>query len=104
MNKTIICPAASQARGQELMLTILGETGYFITGLGATSEGPVTHYITSGPLPEIDGFDFDRASALHELCTICDVSDEENFVAMARLGLVIVQPPDQMNQAEEQPA
>ena len=92
MNKTIICPAASQARGQELMLIILGETGYFITGLGTTSEGPVTHYITSGPLPAVDGFDFNRALALFELCGICDVSDEENFVAMARLGLVIVQP------------
>ena len=95
--KTIICPAFAQARGQELMLTILGETGYFITGLGATAEGPITHYITSGPLPQVDGFDPVKAAALNELCSICDVSDEENFVAMARLGLVIVQPVEMLN-------
>lgn len=94
MNKTIICPASAQARGQELMMIILGETGYFITGLGATSEGPVTHYITSGPLPAVDGFDPVKAAALNELCSLCDVSDEENFVAMARLELVIVVEPD----------
>ena len=91
MNKTIICPASAQARGQELMLTILGEVGYFITGLGKTIEGPITHYITSGPLPQVDGFDPVKAAALNELCSLCDVSNEENFVAMARLGLVIVQ-------------
>ena len=49
-NLTIIIPAAAQALAQGLCVASAGEAGagMFITGLSATGEAPVTHYISSG--------------------------------------------------------
>lgn len=60
-----------------------GGEGMFVTPLSSTGQYPATHYISSGLIPvELDAL----------LATIpdIDISDDDAFTAMARLGLQIV--------------
>ena len=77
---TIIIFAEEQAAAQEI------EPGAFTTGLSPTGLPPVTNYISSGYIPEED---LAQLAALPDT----DVSDEDPFTAMARLGLQMVQEP-----------
>ena len=72
--RTIVVPAAQQAAAQEIA------PDCFTTGLSADGTAPATHYIASGHLP------VDQADAIALLAGV-DVSEEEPFAAMGRLGL-----------------
>lgn len=72
--RTIIVPAAQQSAAQEVA------PGCFTTGLSADGSTPATHYIASGYLP------MDQVDAIALLEGV-DVSQEEPFAAMGRLGL-----------------
>lgn len=90
--KTIITSDRDKARA--CCDIIIGEgqgAGMFPSGLAATPDGPATHWISSGDLGNLDLFDPAKAQALLDLFACSDVSDEENFAAMARLELVLVQ-------------
>ena len=78
--KTIIIPADQQSAAQAI------EPGAFTTGLSPTGAPPATNYISSGYIPESD---VEPLSALPG----ADVSDEDPYTAMARLGLQLVQEP-----------
>ena len=72
--RTIVVPAGQQAAAQEIA------PGCFTTGLSADGAAPATHYIASGHLP------VEQAEAIAQLNGV-DVSEEEPFAAMGRLGL-----------------
>lgn len=78
--KTIIIPAAQQAAAQGI------EPGAFNTGLSSDGNAPATHFISSGYIPEGD------VGPLTDLPG-ADVSEEDPYIAMARLGLQLVQAP-----------
>ena len=75
--RTLVVPAAQQAAAQEIA------PDCFTTGLSADGTAPATHYIASGHLP------VDQADAIALLAGV-DVSEEEPFAVMARLGLQMV--------------
>ena len=60
-----------------------GGEGMFLTPLSATGNYPATHYISSCLIPE-------ELDALLATIPDIDVSDEDAFTAMARLGLKMV--------------
>ena len=60
-----------------------GGDGMFLTPLSATGNYPATHYISSGVIPE-------ELDALLVTVPDIDISDEEPFVAMERLGLNMI--------------
>ena len=66
-----------------VILTADTKTDDTTTALSASGEAPSTHYIGSGFMPE------DLIAKLQELPE-ADVSDDEPFAAMGRLGLVMV--------------
>ena len=72
--RTIVIPAGQQQAAQEIA------PDCFTTGLSADGAEPATHYIASGHLP------VDQADAI-ALLDGADVSEEEPFAAMGRLGL-----------------
>ena len=72
--RTLVVPAEQQAAAQEIA------PGCFTTGLSADGAAPATHYIASGHLP------VEQAEAIAQLNGV-DVSEEEPFAAMGRLGL-----------------
>lgn len=72
--RTIIVPAVSRQAAQEVA------PGCFTSGLSADGAEPATHYIASGYLP------MDQVDAIALLEGV-DVSEEEPFAAMGRLGL-----------------
>ena len=67
-----------------VILTVATKTDDTTAALSATGEAPATHYIGSGFMPEED------ITKMQEI-TGSDVSDEDPFVAMERLGLMMVQ-------------
>lgn len=77
---TMIVPAADQTAAQDIC------PGAFTTGLSADGLPPATNYIASGYVPE-------EQVAEITLLPGADVSNEDPFTAMARLGLQIVQEP-----------
>ena len=109
-HRTIILPTAITVRCQALSVKLSGEagSGMWTTGLSLTGEAPATHYISSGMI----GKEFmdvvvdpaamfaaaqqeDSAITLAQCESIlgkADVSEEDPFVAMARLGLQMVIP------------
>ena len=60
-----------------------GGEGMFVTPLSSTGQYPATHYISSGLIPE-------ELDALLATIPDIDISDEEAFVAMERLGLKMI--------------
>ena len=72
--RTIVVPAGQQQAAQEIA------PDCFTTGLSADGAEPATHYIASGHLP------VEQADAIALLGEV-DVSEEEPFAVMARLGL-----------------
>lgn len=76
--RTIVIHAVSQQAAQEIA------PGCFTTGLSADGTEPATHYIASGHLPQ------DQADAI-ALLEGADVSEDEPFAVMARLGLQMVE-------------
>lgn len=80
--------------------------GMWITPLSATGLYHATHYISSGFIPPEFAYLITDAQALYDIaieqgvtCTLeqveqlvadSDVTEEEPFVAMARLGLMII--------------
>lgn len=60
-----------------------GGEGMFVTPQSSTGLYPATHYISSGLIPE-------ELDALVATIPDIDISDEDAFAAMARLGLQIV--------------
>lgn len=60
-----------------------GGEGMFVTPLSSTGQYPATHYISSGLIPE-------ELDALLAATPDADISDEEPFVAMERLGLQMI--------------
>ena len=78
--RTIVVPAVSQQAAQEIA------PDCFTTGLSADGTAPATHYIASGHLP------VDQADAIAMLAG-ADVSEEEPFSVMTRLGLQMARPP-----------
>ena len=122
-HRTIIIPASVQPNARALCKGLAGVAGdgMFVTGLSATGKAPATHYISSGPIshdmaallpcktvtqdndgkavvPTAPGMP-DAVPALAAKAKITtlyasiDVSDQSPFVAMARLGLQMVQVP-----------
>ena len=80
--RTIVIPAAQQAATQEIA------PDCFTTGLSADGTEPATHYIASGHLP------LEQADAIALLAGV-DVSEEDPFAVMARLGLQMVTPTEE---------
>ncbi len=122
-SRTIIIPASVQPNARALCKGLAGVAGdgMFTTGLSATGKAPATHYISSGPIstemaallpcktvttdkdgkavvttapgmPEAVPTLAEKAK-IEALYASIDVSDQPPFVAMARLGLQIVQVP-----------
>ena len=130
IHRTMIVPAAFVDTSKGLCKGLAGDAGdrMFITALGQSASGPVTHYISAGyisaemadfmpwaqastdPVTRITTVsrksqgqpDLVRTEAakknmpvttakVTQLFDAIDVSDQEPFVAMARLGLVLVQ-------------
>lgn len=80
--RTLVVPAVSQQAAQETA------PDCFTTGLSADGTAPATHYIASGHLP------VDQADAI-ALLDGADVSKDEPFAVMARLGLQKVTPTEE---------
>jgi hypothetical protein len=86
-----------------------GGVGMWTTPLSSDGAEPASHYISSGYIPEqfaalltdpVGVYEAATAQgvtttqdAVDDIFANADISDEEPFAAMARLGLVIVQPP-----------
>ena len=60
-----------------------GGEGMFVTPLSSTGQYPATHYISSG-------FILEELDALLVTIPDIDISDEDAFTAMARLGLKMI--------------
>ena len=60
-----------------------GGEGMFVTPLSANGQYPSTHYVSSGLIPE-------ELDALLVTIPDIDISDEDAFTAMARLGLKMI--------------
>ena len=105
---TLIVPAnlAPLARALAAGLSPRG-AGMFTTALSPTGQAPATHFISAGFIEPAIGALLNDADALYAACveagasvtlaqcqalvTQSDVSEEEPFTAMARLGLALVQ-------------
>lgn len=105
--KTLIVQANQVELAREVGASFgAGGDGMFLTPLSATGNYPATHYISTGMIGVefasmletaqglVDGAAqlgviIDLATAEY-LLSNADISDEEPFVAMARLGLQIV--------------
>ena len=75
--RTIVIPAGQQQAAQEIA------PDCFTTALSSDGTAPATHYIASGHLP------VEQADAIALLEGV-DVSEEEPFAVMARLGLQMI--------------
>ncbi len=113
VRRCMIVTAANQAFAQALCVGLAPATGanMFITELSATGAAPATHYITEGPINDTFAALLADANALYNACRThtpqvnatlvqcqnllaqSDVSMDAPFVAMARLGLKLVQTP-----------
>ena len=108
--RTLIVTAvnAPLARNLAAGLTPSG-AGMFTAALSASGNPPATHYISTGPMDAELMLALDSADTLYAACqeaeadiplAACqkliaesDVSDEQPFTAMDRLGLKLVQDP-----------
>jgi hypothetical protein len=108
--RTLIVTADSAPLAREIAASFgPGGAGMWTTPLSATGAEPATNYISSGYIPEefanlltdplavyeaatANGVDT-SLEAVEEVFETSDITEEEPFAAMARLGLTIVQPP-----------
>jgi hypothetical protein len=81
----------------------------FATGLSADGNAPASHYVTAGMIEDTFAALLTDAGAVYAACqsaglphtlaqvqallASADISDEEPFAAMSRLGLQLVQTP-----------
>lgn len=84
--ETIIVTAATQTEAQDIAAAFEGGAGMFTTACSKTGRSPATHYISSGFLDDA------IVEALRDVKNI-DISDEDPFVALARLELQIISDP-----------
>lgn len=108
--RTLIVAAIDAPLAREIAASFgPGGAGMWTTALSADGTEPATHYISSGYIPEqfanlltdpVGVYEAATAQgvtttqdAVDDIFANADISDEEPFSAMARLGLVIVQPP-----------
>lgn len=108
--RTLIVTADSAPLAREIAASFgPGGKGMWTTPLSADGLEPASHYISSGYIPEQFASLLTDAAAVHQaavaqgvICTLAeveavlatsDVSEDEPFAAMARLGLMIVNPP-----------
>ena len=109
LRRTIILPAAITSTCKGLTEALSGEAGVgmWTTGLSPTGVEPSTYYISTGMISDEFAamiaspdtmFAACEAAGLPVTLTKCesilgkaDVSDEEPFFAIARLGLILVQ-------------
>ena len=115
--RTIIIPASKQANAQALCAGLAGMAGagMFTTALSPTGSPPATHYASSGVisdqmaalLPNLTtGYAGQPAmvpalaltagitvslAQVNALYSVIDVSEDEPFAAIARLGLMLAQ-------------
>jgi hypothetical protein len=108
-HRTLIIPADIAPACQQLTLALSGESGaeMFTTGLSATGAEPATHFISSGMIYYEFAAMLADAQVMFGACqtaglsttlsecesilSAADVSDDEPFVAMARMGLLMLE-------------
>ncbi len=108
--RTLIVPTANVELARAIAASFgPGGEGMWTTPLSPTGADPATHYISTGYVPEqfanlltdpvavydaatVQGVETTQ-EAVDELMAAADISDEEPFVAMGRLGVSIVNPP-----------
>ena len=109
IHRTIIVPFSITSTCQSLSEALSGEAGkgMWTTGLSPTGAEPATHFISTGMISDEFAamiaspdtmFAACEAAGLPVTLAKCegilgkaDVSDEEPFFAIARLGLILVQ-------------
>lgn len=111
VKRCMIVTAANQAFAQSLCVGIAGQSGagMFTTGLSPTGLLPATHYITEGMVHDNFAALMANANALYtasqavvppvtatlaqcqNLLAQSDLSTDNPFVAMNRLGLKLIQ-------------
>lgn len=111
IHRCLIVPAAQQALAREMVLLLGGEPAreMFTTGLSADGDLPYTHYISSGMIEEQFGpvladplimsayaIELGRVLTTVLECTTllaaCDITEEDPFPALERMGLVMLTP------------
>jgi hypothetical protein len=110
--RTLIVTADSAPLAREIAASFgPGGVGMWTTPLSSDGAEPASHYISSGYIPEQFAALLTDPVAVYQAVTAqgvettqeaidavfanADISEEEPFSAMARLGLVIVQEPTQ---------
>lgn len=90
--KTII--TSDRAKAIAALTILTGENCDAMLPCPLSKDGaePATHWVGSGDVPEVIGFNKEIAQATLDLYACSDVSDEENFAAMARMGLQMMAP------------
>lgn len=106
VQRTMIVAAQDAPLAQGLALGLAGEQGQgmFTTGLSPTGAEPATHFISSGPIfPEFAALlgdaqgTFDASGGQVPLASIeglyarADFTEDDPYVAMARLELQLLQ-------------
>lgn len=112
VQRCIICPAAFAPLARSLCAGLAGQAGegMLITGLSPNGAAPATHFISEGmiedsfaallPLGAMPGQPESivalsqgavTLAQINALLAAVDVSEQEAFVAMARLGLQMIQ-------------
>ena len=109
IHRTLIIPAAITPTCQQLSEALSGPagSGMWITPLSPTGELPASHYISSGMITDDFAFMVSSPAVMFAACTeaglpvtlaqceailgAADVSEEDAFTAMDRLGLKMVQ-------------
>lgn len=107
--RTLVVPTAQQAQAQSLCSQLAGPpgSGMFTTALSATGNAPATHYVSTGMVEsQFSGALSDPAvmfaacsaagvSVTLQQCTALlsasDVSAQQPMVALARMGLQMIQ-------------
>lgn len=108
VHRCIVIPAGSQVLAQAICEGLAGTAGagMLTTGASTTGNEPVTHYIAAGMIKEEFAALMDSPTSLYNACSqaqvsvteqqcidilaASDVSDDEPFVALTRLNLVLV--------------
>lgn len=108
IHRCMIVPAAVVLLARELVVVLAGAPAelMYTTGLSPTGDEPFTHYISSGMIEEEFGVVLQDAALMAQMCTdkgrsilqlecqalltACDITEEDPFVALARMGLVML--------------
>jgi len=103
LKKTMIVPSAQVSTCRALAVALAQEAGanMWLTELSPSGNSPATHFISSGMiqdnfyaymtdpslLSQVSGMSLAAATSV---LSDCDISDDEPFVALERLGLMKV--------------